>query len=108
MPLSIGAVSIADNHAVTKSGLAGRVYELVVLLAAKMGGSIPEDANGLVLKRAQADFALVLATVLFNVLTIDARAKISSEASGLQRIPSSTALNTNCNPPGVDKFLPIV
>jgi hypothetical protein len=109
MAMIIGSASVDDDGNVTKSGVIGRCYdEIYANTATNIQGGFPSGATGTTFKRAIATQATNLGTALFKVLTLDAQAKITTATSGLQRMPASTAENTDTKAPSGDKFLSIV
>lgn len=109
MAMTLGSASVDGNGNVTKSGVIGRCYdELYASAAASFQGGFPAGAIGTSFKTAIAKQATSLGTALYNTLTIDAQTKIATTDTGLQRMPASTAENTDTKAPLADKFLPIV
>lgn len=109
MAMTLGSASVDDVGVVTKSGVIGRFYDQLYASAlASIPGGWPSGDIGLRLKRAIATNATNQGTVLHTVLTSDAQAKIATSSSGLQRMPASTAEDTDAKAPSVDKFLSIV
>ena len=110
MAMSLGEATVEPDGSVTKSGVIGRFYDnIAAAVVTTIGGPIPSTAAGTNIKKAIASQATIQGTSLFDTLTTEAQAKIDASASGLQRMPSSTAVNTPCNGPGGEgKFLPIV
>ena len=105
MAMTLGSASVADDHTVNKSGVIGKFYDQIL---ASIPGGVPMSAGGLAIKRAIAKQATIQGTVLYSVLTQDARARITQEDIGLQRMPASTTENTNCKGPSENKYLTIV
>lgn len=109
MAMTLGSASVANDGTVTKSGVIGRCYdELYASAAASFQGGFPSGAIGTSFKTAIAKQATSQGTAMYNVLTMDATAKIATSTTGLQRMPASTAENTDTKAPSADKFLPIV
>lgn len=109
MAMTLGEATVDGNGNVTKSGVIGRCYdELYASAAARFQGGFPSGATGTAFKTAIAKQATVQGTSLYNVLTMDAEAKIATTVPGLQRMPASTTENTDTKAPSADKFLPIV
>lgn len=110
--LALGSVTVAADGTVTKSGECEIVYDLlyatVTATAADLGVALPTGPDSVAAKRAIGRQATVLATYVYNALTTRATAKIATTSTGLQRMPASTAENTDCKAPGTDKFLAIV
>lgn len=105
MPLTQGSVSISVTGAETKTGSAGRLYDLLkATINAAMPGGIQNDEQGIRIKSALADQANDFSEWLHVELTQHAQAKIATTASGLQRIP---VVFTDTEGPTATKFLPI-
>jgi hypothetical protein len=106
MTMILGSITVDDKTgAVTKSGVVGRCFDEIY---APVASVIPTGEAGVRLKLAIARNATSMGTVIFKILTEDARAVISKDSDGVQRMPASTAENTVTKPPASDKFLPIV
>jgi hypothetical protein len=109
MAMILGSATVDNNGNVTKSGVVGRCYdEIFASTSASIPGGFPSGATGTTFKRAIASQATNMGTALYKVLTIDAQVKIGTSVSGLQRMPASTAEDTDTKAPSLDKFLPIV
>lgn len=105
MAMTLGAASVDVFGVVTKSGVIGRCYDEIVVPVA---GVIPAGAAGVPLKQAIINQATAMGTTIYKILTLDAAAKVDTTSTGLQRMPASTAENTDTKGPSVDKFLSIV
>jgi hypothetical protein len=110
MAMTLGSVTVNQSTgAVTKSGVVGRFFDQILAAAAvQFGGSFPTGPTGIAFKNAIASQATVQGTALFNVLTLDASAKIADGTGGLQKTPNPNNANTSTLGPSGDKFLPIV
>lgn len=105
MAMSLGFATVHNDGTVSQNGVIGRFYDEII---APIAGVIPAGVAGIPLKQAVASQATIMGTVVFEILTIDARAEISPENTGLQRMPASTAENTDCKGPSDFKYLSIV
>lgn len=109
---ALGSISIAADGSVTKSGECEVVWDLLeadaVAAAAEFSAVLPTGPESVKRKKAQARQATTLATYVRTILTSRAQAEITTGASGLQRMPASTAEDTDTKAPGASKFLSII
>lgn len=112
MALSAGSVTIDDDGAETKSGAAGRLYDLMLARATaqllEFQQPLPGGPDGAKMKRGIAAIASDFATWMVTEITGHATAVVSTSDVGLQRMPSSVAEDTPTKAPASDKFLAIV
>ena len=111
MALTLGSAAVADDGTVTKSGMCGSLYDLLVATVPAPG--VPPGPAGAGSKRALASTATVFATWIYTELTTNARARVGpqgdpNESAGLQRTPSPNDPNTATVAPGLEKLLKIV
>lgn len=111
--MAAGSVVVVDTGVVASStGAAGRLF--VVLRAgldttrATFGlAAITETPDNAPVLKGLASTANSFATWLVTELTSQTTATISTSASGLQRMPASTAEDTETKAPGTTKTLPL-
>lgn len=112
MALTAGSVTVADDGSVTKSGAAGRLYDILLARAVADATSfqqtLPSGAAGARVRRSIGNMATDIATWMVTELTTNARARITTSDVGLQRMPASTAEDTNCKAPATEKLLGII
>lgn len=104
MALTLGSVTVDTDGTVTKSGECGTLYDLLV-------GTFPppsQENGGAAVNANMAKLATVLAGYTHGLLTARARVKVATTDTGLQRMPASTAENTDTKGPSGDKLLVIV
>lgn len=90
MAMIAGSVTVSDAGAVTKSGMAEAIYDQLIGLYAVQVPPIvvPNGAAGVLIKRAQANFANALATALTGYITTNAKARVAIGQGGLQVTPN--------------------
>lgn len=112
MALTLGSVTVSDAGVVTKSGECETLYDLlyadVLSSMAEVGAQPPTGPASAALKRGIARSATTIATYVHGLLTSRAKARIATTDSGLQRMPASTAEDTNTKGPAAEKLLSIV
>ncbi len=71
MALTAGTVSVANNGAVTKSGMASAIYDQLIALYGLQVPPIvvPTGQAGVEMKRAQGQFSQAIATAVVGYLT---------------------------------------
>lgn len=110
--LALGSISIAADGTVTKTGECEVVWDLLeadaVSAAAEFGKALPTGPTSVRRKKAQARFATTIASYVRTLITARAQAEITSSASGLQRMPASTAEDTDTKAPAASKYLSII
>lgn len=111
MALTIGSVTVDEDGVATGSGEAKALYDILALrAAAKIAESEYEAPPEAVAASLQgvAELATDLATYFVQALTLRAKAAITTGDAGLQRMPASTAENTDTKAPSAQKLLSIV
>lgn len=110
--LALGSISIAADGTVTKSGECEVVWDLLeadaVTSVAEFGKALPTGPKSVPRKKAQARLATTIATYVRTLITARAQAEIRTSASGLQRMPASTAEDTDTKAPAAAKYLSII
>ena len=106
MAMTAGSVVIADDGTVTKSGMAGAIYdEFVNNFSTDNGCQIAAGKDGVATKRGYGNMATHMAVALTAYLAGNAVARVYAATGGLQR---STAIGDLTDPNGfVDTDLPI-
>jgi hypothetical protein len=114
MALTLGTVSVDEDGTVTKSHMAGRLFdelEAMAVLASAPFGQVPASGpDGAPRLKGNAMLANALSTWIYTELTAHAEAHISAGAAGdgLQITPDPNDPLTATKRPLVDKYLPIV
>lgn len=96
MAMIAGTVSISDAGVVTKSGMAGAIYDQMIAIYAAVTPpiAVPNGAAGVPMKRAQAMFANAMAAALVPYITTNAKAQIAIGQGGLQKTPNPNNADT--------------
>ncbi len=114
MALTAGTVTITDAGGETKSGAAGRLYDLLMAEFDSQIADVVDEPVGTVAQvriaaqKGQARIAVLMGSWLVAEITGYATAKITTAQAGLQRMPAATTEDTECKAPVADKFLVIV
>jgi hypothetical protein len=107
MTMTAGSVTVADDGAVTKTGMAAAIYdEFVGNYAADTSVELPAVPDCIPILRGFGSLATNLAQAIVTYIRTNAEAKIASDVGALQ---TSTAAGNPTDPNGFeDKYLPIV
>lgn len=102
MTLAAGTVAISDAEVVSGTGLARAVYDTMILMD-NVVSFLPKMTltQRLAVKRGQAAFANALGAAIIPYLTANAvtTAVVTVNDTGVQRMPASTAEDTDCKAP---------
>lgn len=110
--MAAGSVTIADDGTASGTGAALRLYNLLVASATTAaeaaGVPFPTGADAAKSLRAVANMANDFSSWLVTELTTQTAAAITTGTAGLQRMPASTAENTDTKAPATTKSLALV
>lgn len=109
----LGAITIAADGTVTKSGECEVLWDLFEAAAATAvarypGGYLPTGPSSVPRKVAQAAQVTVMATYIRTLLTVRAKATITRSTDALQVTPTPNDAGADTDAPRSDKFLSIV
>lgn len=111
MAITIGSVTVDENGAASGTGEAKALYDVMAArAAAKLAASeydVPPEAFAAAMQGV-AEYATDTATWVVQLLTLRAKAAITTGDAGLQRMPAATAENTDTKAPAGQKLLSIV
>ena len=110
MGMTAGTVTVAADGTVTKSGLAGEIFDEFVdnyaddieSITGEPAEPIPDGADGAKIKQGYAIFARNVATAVVTHISANADVTITTSDAGLQRDPATS--NDTLAPSG-DKTL---
>ncbi len=112
MTLLAGSVSVADDGTVTKSGAAGRLFDLLQVDAAVafavFGQVPPVGPDSVASGRGQARLATTIAGWLVTEMTAHAVVRIPAALGGLQLTPTPNDPGTPTVASGADVDLAIL
>lgn len=112
--MTAGTVTVANDGAVTKTGMAEALYDAIfaaeVAKANTNGVTFPTGADSAAPKRAIASLVNALSSALVSYITTNAQAVIPTSAggAGLQRTPDPNDPSTATLAPATQKTLAIV
>jgi len=112
MAMTVGAVSVAFDGSVTKSGYAGEYFDDLVAqyeaAIVALGQPIPTDPAIVVPTYQSIAIAANQAATALQYVIDHGTAKIATTATGLQQTPNPNNPATDTTGPTADKFLPIL
>ena len=105
--MAAGSVSISDAGVETKSGSAGRLYDLLKAMhAANMPNSvIPTGSEGVPIQRGLADMANTFASWHDTETLSHTKTEVLTSDVSLQRTPDPNDPNTNTLGPAATRLL---
>lgn len=107
--MAAGTVTIDGDGNASGSGASRRLYDLMLARAqTQAGDDFPEGEDSVPVKEGIASLANDLGSWLVTELQSHCAASVSTSLSGLQRMPASTAENTDTKAPGTTKTIPLV
>ena len=114
MAMTAGTVTVSASGVVSKSGMAGAIFDALVAQAttdyqANGAPFPPSDPVTLIkLYKGIAKSANPLASAIVGYITANAKAQILTSDSGLQRTPNPNTVDTATQGPSATKLLAIV
>jgi hypothetical protein len=110
MAMISGSVSVSNAGVITKSGMAGAIYDQLIGMYALFVPPIvvPNGAAGVPMKRNQAMLATALAAAIVPYIQANAKARVAIGQGGLQVTPNPNNAATPTVGPAAAQDIAIV